>query len=229
MRWRHAAGALIALALAGTLSGCAREDGSRLLGRWRAERFEVMGLKLPIGPELNITRDRLGGAGSELALPIAGITQDDDEVTVDTEANIGLTFYFVEPDRMYVKLPLLERIYYRRVAEQASAPATLTPAAHAPAGPAPAERTQVRASTAAPLPRAAIPAPLPGPAVPGERAYGQALAALDAGDDDGALRYLHQAFKDGFQDAARVANAPEFGRLHGDIRFQVLLARYQGP
>lgn len=220
MRWRYAAGALLALALAGTLPGCAREDGSRLLGHWRAERFELMGLKLPIGPELNITRDQLSGAGGELALPIAGITQDDDEVTVDTEANIGLTFYFVEPDRMYVKLPLVERIYYRRVAAQAAAPQ-----------PAPVEppRAQARASTAAPQPRVAAPAPLPAPAVPGERAYGHALAALEAGDDDSALRYLHQAFEDGFKGAARVANAPEFGRLRGDIRFQVLLARYQTP
>jgi len=226
MRWRHAAGALLALALAGTLPGCAREDGSRLLGRWRAERFEVMGLKLPIGPELNITRDQLSGAGGELVLPIAGITQDDDEVTVDTEANIGLTFYFVEADRMYVKLPLLERIYYRRVAVQAGAPAAHTPAAAAPAQP-----TQQPAVTSAAAPQlpVAAPAPLPAPDVPGEQAYGQALAALAAGDDDAALRHLHQAFEDGFKGAARVANAPEFRRLHDDVRFQVLLTRYQAP
>jgi len=221
VRWRHVAGALLALSLACTLPGCAREDGSRLLGRWRAERFEVMGLKLPVGPDLNITRDQL--AGGELMLPVAGITQDGDEVTVDTEANIGLTFYFVEPDRMYVKLPFLERIYYRRVAAS-EAP----PLAHTPAVPPVPQQADVRAGIPAPA-REAAPVPVAAPAAPGERAYGQALVALHEGDDDRALRYLHQAFEDGFTGTAGVAKAPEFARLHGDVRFQVLLARYAAP
>lgn len=202
---RNAAGVLLALVLACTMQGCARGDGSRLLGHWRAERFEVMGLKLPIGPELRITRDKLAGGGGELMLPIAGITEDDDEVTVDTEANIGLTFYFVEPDRMYVKLPLVERIYYRRVSAQADLPAA----------PASAAASQV----VPPVPQAL-------PAAPGALAYSQALAAVSAGDDDRALRDLHQAFEQGFTGAAQIAEAPQFARLRGDVRFQVLLARY---
>jgi hypothetical protein len=222
---RNAAGALLALVLACTMQGCAREDGSRLLGHWRAERFEVMGLKLPIGPALHITRDKLASDGGELMLPIAGITEDDDEVTVDTEANIGLTFYFVEPDRMYVKLPFVERIYYRRVSAQADLPAAHTPAA-ASTSPLPAERAQGHAPVALPAPAVAAPVPLAPPAAPGALAYGQALAAVRAGDDDRALRDLHEAFEQGFTGAAQVADAPQFARLRGDVRFQVLLARY---
>lgn len=221
MGWRNAAGAVLALALACTLQGCAQEDGSRLLGHWRAERFEVMSLKLPVGPELRITRDKLASAGGEIVLPIAGISEEDDEVTIDTDANIGLTFYFVEPDRMYVKLPLLERVYYRRVTAQAAFPAAHTSA------PAPAAgRAQAPVRLATPAPQVAAPVAVAAPVVPGELAFGRALAAARAGDDDSALRQLHQAFQDGFTGAAHVANALEFGRLRSDVRFQVLLARY---
>jgi hypothetical protein len=75
------------------LAGCAKEDGSRIVGTWRAERFEVMSLKLPVGPELEITQDELG-TGSDVRIPITAITQDGDEVTLETEV-IGMTFYFL--------------------------------------------------------------------------------------------------------------------------------------
>ena len=103
---------LIVLGLA--LAGCAKEDGSRIVGKWRAERFEMMSFKLPVGPELEITRNELS-TGSEVSIPISAITQVGDNVTLETTGSIGLTFHFVEPDRMYFELPVVGRVYYRRV------------------------------------------------------------------------------------------------------------------
>jgi hypothetical protein len=221
-RWQRAAGAALAMALALAVQGCAREDGSRILGHWRAERFAVMSLKLPVGPELHITRDRLASADNALALPISAITQDDDEVTLETAGAIGLSFHFVEPDRMYVELPFVGKIYYRRVAD--------TPPEAVAQGSAPAAQASVPApaAPAAPVRPVAETAPAAPAAAPGEQYYHQALASAREGDDDGALRHLHRAFGAGFSGAGRVAVSPEFAHLRTDVRFQVLLSRYNG-
>ena len=220
-RWRQAARAALAMALVLAIQGCAKQDGSRILGHWRAERLAVMSLKLPVGPELHITRDRLASADNEIALPIATITQDGDEVTLET-APVGLSFHFVEPDRMYVELPFVGKIYYRRVAD--------TPPEAAAQGPAPAAQASVPApaAPAAPVRPVAEPAPVAPTAAPGEQYYHQALASARQGDDDGALRHLHRAFGAGFSGAGRVAASPEFAHLRTDVRLQVLLSRYAG-
>jgi hypothetical protein len=222
-RWRQAAGAALAIALALAMQGCAREDGSRILGHWRAERVAFMALKLPLGPELHITRDRLASADGELALAITAITQEDDEVTLDTQANIGLTFHFVEPDRMYVELPLLDKIYYRRIVDNTPKPVAQRVAA--PGRPASVPASTVPAAPARPV---AEPAPASSAAGLGEQYYDQALVSARQGDDDSALHQLHRAFGAGFTGAERVAATPEFAHLRTDVRFQVLLSRYAG-
>lgn len=219
---------MLAVALALLVQGCAKEDGSRIFGHWRAERFEVAGLKLPVGPELHIAPHMLSSAGGDLQLPITGMSEEDDEVTLDTEASIGITFHFVESDRMYVELPFMDRIYYRRVpagAASVAAPAPARAGAVAVAAPA--------AQVTPAVPQAAAPAALPASetpdlSAPGVAAYDAALSAARAGDDDQAVRHLYQAYHDGLRDSARIASAPEFGRLRSDVRFQVLLARFKG-
>lgn len=200
--------------LALALAACAKEDGGRIVGTWRAERLEVMSLKLPVGPELRISRDALTTAG-DVRIPIAGISQDGDEVTLDTDAMVGMTFYFVEADRMYLDLPLLGRVYYRRVADRAG-PAPVAVQAPAPVPQAPALPPVRQADT---LPPAA--------AYPQE--YAQALALLKQGDRDGAVRSLNNAFGKGFRDLGLLARTPEFDVLASDPRYQALLARYASP
>jgi hypothetical protein len=197
-------------------AGCTKEDGSKILGRWRAERFEVMSLKLPIGPELTISRDKLI-AGEDLQLPIQAISQHGDEVTLDS-GNVGFSFYFVEPDRMYLKVPLIDRIYYRRVAE--GGPRDVKPEAGRVASPA--------AAGGAADPALGVLRAAPAGTAPGAEAYELAEASARRGDGDAAVRHLHQAFQDGFRDARRVKAAPEFALLRSDVRYQALLSRYDG-
>lgn len=222
---------LVVLGLA--LAGCAKEDGSRIVGRWHAERFEVMSLKLPVGPKLEITRKELS-TGSEVRIPIAAITQDGDEVTLETDGAIGLTFVFVESDRMYFELPVVGRIYYRRIN-----PSAVAVAASAIANDDVGRKMVIVPPTLVAAPRAqAAQPPLPEPVEAiGARQlavqepafakdYAQALALARQGDRDGAIRCLFDAFIHGFRDVALLAATPEFDILASDVRYQALLARY---
>lgn len=194
------------------IAGCAREDGSKIIGHWRAERFQVMSLKLPIGPELTISRDTLK-AGSELTVPIEAITQDGDEITLDMPMHVGLSFQFVDDDRMYVDVPFIDRIYYRRVDRSAGA------AARPAQPPAPASAPQSDVATQAPADGAA-------PAFSPPDSYAIALEAARRGDQDTAVRMLHRAFQEGSARAVEVQSRSEFDGLREDVRFQALLARH---
>lgn len=212
--------AFVCLSLALLTTGCGREDGSKIIGQWRAERFQVMSLKVPIGPELTISRDMLK-AGAEVAVPIGGISQDGSEITLDLPLYFGLTFNLVDDDRMYLDLPLVERIYYRRVPAQAqmqpAVTVTSTAVAHRPA-PVPA---LAPAPMTAPAPVAlAVPVPVVA------SIYSSALAAARSGDHDAAVRLLHRAFEGEGIRSADVRAAPEWSALHDDVRFQALVARY---
>lgn len=209
--------------LALMLSACAREDGSRILGTWRAERMEVMSFKLPVGPELRIGPNELR-TGDDIRLPIAAITQDGDEVTLDTESMIGMTFYFVDADRMYLDLPLIGHIYYRRVDESLAGGAVNDSATARQ--PAPAAVRQ-----ADPPPQvSALPPPVRDTVAPAySEDYQQALALLRERDRDGAVRSLNRAFSNGFRDTGLLARTPEFDVLKDDVRYQALLARYTSP
>ncbi|WP_369090737.1 hypothetical protein [Massilia sp. X63] len=196
-------------------AGCAREDGGKIIGRWRAERFEVMSLRLPIGPELTISRDKLV-AGSELAVPIDAIEQDGDAITLNLPMHVGLSFQFVDDNRMYVDLPLVDRIYYRRVDGPAAQAAALP--VH-PSVPGPAAQAH---------PARQAPAASAVPAVTQADSYAVALDAARRGDDDTAVRMLHRAFQDGSARISEVHSRAEFDGLRDDVRFHALLARYSG-
>lgn len=205
--------------LAATLAGCSKQDGSVILGQWHAERLDLMGLKLPIAPDLAISRDKLSMQGQDL--PITQIEQDGDEVVIDTAGGIGLTWHVVDEDRIYVKFPLLDRIYYRRVkAAPAASPAVAAAPASAPA-PAPAPAPVLVA--------AAVPA-TPQPLVKEQpvvaayaQAYDAAVQASRQGQGDAALRYLHQAVQQGFHGTDVLQREPAFAALQEDPRYQVIV------
>lgn len=211
---------LMVLGLA--MAGCAKEDGSRIFGKWRAERMEVMSLKLPLGPELEITPTKLA-SGSDINIPIASITQHGNEVTLDTSALIGLTFYFVESDRMYFELPVVGRIYYRRMNGQPVAVVAALPTNAAP---------PKLAAPRVPMPAASPPES----SVASQRTrtaeyaqdYAQALRLVQQGDLDGSVRSLYAAFNHGFRDITLLNKTREFDILRSDVRYQVLLRRYTG-
>ncbi|RFP11309.1 MULTISPECIES: hypothetical protein [unclassified Duganella] len=214
---------LIVLGL--VLAGCAKEDGSGIIGKWRAERVEVMSLKLPLGPEFEITPTKVA-VGDEFSIPIASITQHGNQVTLDTDSLIGMTFYFVEPDRMYLELPIMGRIYYQRVKGLAIATAT---SAHAKAAPPEATPTVISAPPALLRPSAVEQPAAAGANEPGySQDYAQARSLVKQGDLDGAVRSLNDAFKHGFRDIAQLNDTREFDVLKSDVRYQVLIERYAG-
>jgi hypothetical protein len=214
---------LIVLGL--VLAGCAKEDGSGIIGKWRAERVDVMSLKLPLGPEFEITPTKVA-MGDDISIPIASITQHGNEVTLDTDSLIGMTFYLVEPDRMYLELPLVGRIYYQRMKGQAIATVTSAPAKAAPPVPAPAVTS---APPAPPQPAAVEQQAAAGVNEPGyAQDYAQARSLVKQRDLDGAVRSLNDAFKHGFRDIAQLNNTREFGVLKEDVRYQALIERYAG-
>lgn len=211
---RPRAGWLCAAALAAALSGCARQDGMAILGQWHAERFDLMGVKLPIGPELTIAAHQMAWGGSGTTIPINKIERDGDDIVLDTVGDIGLTFHMVDADRMYVQIPLLgDRIYYRRV-RTAAAPAR---SAAAQAGPAVAQQ----ALPVMPVTPAAAPPPRPAPY---DAAYASALRAAGQGERDAALRYLYQAVREGFDRPDRLSQEPTLAALQSDPRYQVIVS-----
>lgn len=194
-------------------AGCAREDGSKIIGHWRAERFQVMSLKLPIGPELTISRDTLV-AGTELKVPIEAITQDGDEITLDMPMHVGLSFKFMDNDRMYVDLPFIDRIYYRRVDGARIQAEALSAQPTAP----------VNVPQASPMRQASVTDAAPA-ATPTD-SYAIALDAARRGDHDTAVRMLHHAFQDGSVRVTEVQSSSAFDGLRDDVRFQAPLARH---
>jgi len=115
------------------LSGCAKEDGSKILGHWRAERVKLMSLNIPIGPEFVITKDELVALETDLHIPIKSISQNGNEVVLNVPVGLGLSFYFDGPDRMYFDVPFAGKIYYQRKLSKQSSTEEATPAASAAA------------------------------------------------------------------------------------------------
>lgn len=206
-------------AVLAALAGCAKQDGSAILGRWHTERFDVMGLKLPVGPDLTISRDKLSMQDGDL--PISAIEQNGDEIVLDTVGGIGVTFHVVDADRVYIQVPLLDRIYYRRVAPAGQALlAGAGPRQAAPAQPAPAPAAaQMTAPVATATPPAA--AQSSGPAY--APAYDAAVQAARQGQRDVALRYLHQAARQGLDRPDLIEQEAGFAALKSDPRYQVIV------
>lgn len=97
------------------LAGCSKQDGSSIFGHWRAERYKVQSLNIPIGPEIVFKEHELHLVEPDIHIPISSISAKGEEVVVDIPAGLGLSFYFEGPDRMYFDVPMGGKIYYQRV------------------------------------------------------------------------------------------------------------------
>jgi len=104
----------VLLALTARSTNPYRPDPQTLLGRWRAESFDLHGLKVPLGPILDVRQDALVVSGE--SFPIERFEVDGKEVTAWLSSGIGLSFIFENPNRVYFSIPLLGyRIYYNRM------------------------------------------------------------------------------------------------------------------
>lgn len=113
--------------LLAVLAACGKEDNTRILGHWRAERLQVQSISLPVGPEFVVTPRELTVAEGDIRIPISSIKSNDNAVTLEVPLGIGLSFYFETTDRIYFEMPLAGRVYYQRVKEIPQ-PARATPA-----------------------------------------------------------------------------------------------------
>ena len=98
------------------LAACGKNLESRIVeGHWVAENFRFYGLKLPIGPDLQIDAKSLSLSTGLEPIPLNAVEVDGNEVTLQTSLGVGLVFNFENENRMYFTIPILgDRIYYQR-------------------------------------------------------------------------------------------------------------------
>ena len=205
------------------MAACVQPELRSIEGHWVAENFRLQGIKLPIGPNLHITSNSISMGGGIPAAPLVGIELQRDEVSLKTEMGVDLVFTFESKDRIFFEMPLLGyRIYYQR----ANAPVlaavappkvqALPPEMHKSAPPSPS----IYSVLAAPILHGIEESP-------NEVQYQAALGALRKEQDDVALRSLSSALQAGFVDWKRIDQEPLFERLHGDVRYEVILKRWR--
>lgn len=111
-------GLLTAFAFTATLAGvgCSNGDsGPPITGNWEAEDLRIDSLMVPIGPRLEISQTEVVIPALETRLPIVAIERPSrDEVTLRFPL-LGWTVYFDSADRIHMDVPLMGRVYYRRV------------------------------------------------------------------------------------------------------------------
>lgn len=231
------------------LAACSRQSDVSLIGHWHAERVSLYSAKLPVGPDLVVKEDRISNPSTGIDLPIKNIERKGDEATVDFKYGLGVTFYFDDPDRLHINVPLIGNVYYRRVndavptsaIQAASAPSPVTEAAQS-ASPASRVIAPVVARHPVNAAPAVVPATMHAPAEHSSSAnpfspdqpvqgadfdYQKALAAARSGQQDQVFDYLSAAFRAGFRDFGRLDSAPELADLRSDVRYRALVGRYR--
>lgn len=241
------AGVAASLAAVLLATGCSRTDSSSILGHWRAERLQVASLQLPIGPDIVIKANEISSPDADTSIPVKAIEHKGDETVLDLAYGLGLSFYFDGPDRMYVKVPILGRVYYRRVVDSApvrpQAAVSSEPVASALGGrPVTAALPVSQPADSWTLIKQAEQAMRDGPTNQAETLLTQAeqdpaahpvvdydLAVIAARRDqtDLAIEHLSLAFKGGFRQFDLLDSTQDFEALKSDVRYQALVARYR--
>lgn len=102
---------LLVLLGAGLLIACSKPDGERIFGHWRAERLQLQGLSVPMGPEFVVSQMELRSMAGDVRIPISSVTADGDAVTLGMPLGLGLRFQFDGADRVVFDMPLVGKIY----------------------------------------------------------------------------------------------------------------------
>lgn len=236
---------------AALLAACSRRSDVSLIGHWQAERVSIYSATLPVGPDIVVKEDRISSPSTGIDLPIKNIEHKGGEATVDFDYGVGVTFYFDGPDRLHITVPLIGKVYYRRVSD--TVPTSVVQHANAPSSVPTTEAVQSApqaSNVAAPVvvqhptnaTPAVVPAAMRGPSEHGSAAksfspevaakgtdsdYQKALVAARAGRQDQALDYLNAALRGGFRDFRRLDAAPELAELKADVRYRALVDRYR--
>lgn len=209
---------LLAVLGMGLLVACGKPDGERIFGHWRAERLQLQGLSVPMGPEFVVSQTELRSMAGDVRIPISSITADGDGVTLDMPLGLGLRFQFDGADRVAFDMPLVGKIYYRRVSDavQAAQPPAIVPSVVvAPAATPAVAHTPRKLPLDTELPQRDNPM----------LDYNLCVARMRQGDADGAVRSLRDAFQHGFRDFALLERAPDLVPLKNDPRYIALVTR----
>ncbi|WP_296658756.1 hypothetical protein [Paraburkholderia sp.] len=191
----------IALAVLALVAGCSKNDDASVIGHWRAERTQVYSLHLPIGPDIVISKDAIKSPDAQASIPLKRIERKGNEAVLDTAYGLGISLYFDGPDRVYVKVPFMGKVYYRRVPDGAmqagGAADRLQDAAARPPGAAPISVPVVAAaahpSQGTPQSRPREVAPASAPASTAAELMKKGEAALHAGAQTQAESLLTRA------------------------------------
>lgn len=228
----HALPLTILLALA----ACGKGLDSRVIeGHWVAENFRFYGLKLPIGPDLQIDAKSLRLSTDLEPIPLTAVEVDGNEVTLQTSLGVGLVFNFENENRMYFSMPILgDRIYYQRqltpavaqsdVQQRSSTKHRLNQADAPPQTPRALNHTE---PTSLPLTASHPPSSGLTPHPTKFTNFTRALDLVQQGRTDEAIRALSSALENTETQWKDIEAEPAFALLIQDPRLEVLKLRWQ--
>ena len=108
---RHSYVLLFVVGLA--LAGCSKPDPTVIIGSWKAESFAFESLRVPLAPNLEITRNHLilkspdGTLIQKLALASIQAKKDRIELELKDGFVVSLEFTLENADRVHFKVPLI--------------------------------------------------------------------------------------------------------------------------
>jgi hypothetical protein len=211
---------LLTLLGAGLLIACSKPDSERIFGHWRAERLQLQGLSVPMGPEFVVSQTELRSMAGDIRIPISSVIADGDAVILDMPLGLGLRFQFDGADRVAFDMPLVGKLYYRRVSDAvqvAQPPVIAPPVVSAPVATPAVAHTPRIPPLETELPQRDDPM----------LDYSRCIALMRQGDADGAVRSLRDAFQHGFRDFALLERTPDLAPLKNDPRYIALVTRYR--
>lgn len=226
---RRALGGLLSLAM--LLAACSPEPAPSIDGHWKAEDLRVQSLVLPIGPELLISERDITVPSLATTLQYEERVLEGNAITLRFALGPGLTFHLESRDRMFIDVPFVGKVFYRRIGDVA--PRVPTSNTSAPKAMSGASSIDPQAANSLPPDKTEIPTagaslgtPPPQATDTGRRNLDAAFAALQQGDPDTAIRVLDQALSSGHIAVGDLAADPRWHSLAGDIRFKALLVRH---
>lgn len=106
------------------ISGCSLTEEPKIkkehiYGYWKAESYDLDGLKIPLGAKIEVSPNNLLviAGDSQQAFELNDISlEDDDQVVVSIKNGIGITFHMLSPKKMYFQIPIIgTKIIYDKV------------------------------------------------------------------------------------------------------------------
>jgi hypothetical protein len=103
----------IILAVGCTIAGCSKPDPTIILGRWKADSVAFDGIRLPIAPNFEVTRNQLilksPDGASVQALNLSAIRAENDNIELEVKDALGASLVFTveNPGRIHFKVPFI--------------------------------------------------------------------------------------------------------------------------